>query len=613
MSSSVKEERRSSLPPQAEFDGIGGAAGFAIGQAVVVDTGRAGPVHRRIRNHQSDEEMARFDAAVAAAAQGLREVADKLRTTAGPAETSILEAYVMMTGDPTLRDEVERRVRIDHQCAEWALDEAVREMSSQLRDADDPYLVERSHDVEFIRDRIMRGLTGDHNPIALSENAEPVILVARDLSPAETATLNKERILGMVTEIGTRTSHTAILARALEIPAVVGAAGILSHVGNGDRVVVDGVHGKVIVSPSDDALGEAQLRAERYYAVARGLRELKDEPARTHDGEPVNVQANIELAMEATIALDHGARGIGLYRTEFLYVDRKTLPNEEEQYETYRKVVETMAPLPVTLRSFDIGGDKFVSTFKTPREMNPALGLRAVRLGLEQPELFKTQLRAMVRASAHGAVRIMIPMVACVSEFRAVRALMSEAVMEVDRAGHPHADYIPLGCMVEVPSAAILADEFAREAEFLSIGTNDLVQYALAVDRTSRELARLASFFDPAILRLIKGVIQAGSFRHRPVSVCGAMASDPLAAILLVGMGLRNLSMEASAIPEVKAALGRVTLEEAQDAAATAFEASTAHELEQGLAERFAPRLADLLDPGDAAAAALAIAHERQR
>lgn len=588
--------RHSSAPPAVVVDGIGGSAGFAIGQAVVLEGGRAGVVQRRIKSHQVDEELSRFDAAVEQTAQGLREVAEKVRDRAGSAETSILEAYLLMATDSTLREEVERHVRIDRQCVEWALDTAIHEMSAQLRDADDPYLTERSHDFEFIRDRIMRALTGRGRAAVVPEGPEPVILVARELSPAETATLSKERVIGLVTEIGTRTSHTAILARALEIPAVVGARGVLGQVANGDTIVVDGLHGRVIVGPTDESLNALRDRADRYYAMTRGLLELRNEPATTQCGTPVDLQANIELAIEAKIALDHGARGIGLYRTEFLYVDRRTLPDEDEQYETYRRVVEIMAPLPVTLRTFDIGGDKFVSTFQTPLEMNPALGLRAVRLGLERPELFKTQLRAMVRASVHGKVQIMVPMVASIDEMRAVRALLAEATTEVDQAGHPHADQIPLGCMVEVPSAAILATEFAREAEFLSIGTNDLVQYALAVDRTSRELARLASYFDPAIVRLVHGVIQAGAARSRPVSVCGAMASDPLAAILLVGMGLRSLSMEASAIPEVKAALARVTLEEARDAAEAAYEASTAREIEEALAERFAPRLADLLD-----------------
>jgi len=581
-----------------ELDGIGGSGGFAIGRAMVVATLRTGVAHRRVASSDIEHEVRRFDQAVAQAVEDLRLVTEKLRRgDSVVAETSILDAYIMMLGDPTLRDDVRDLIGLEHQCAEWALESSVEVMCSQLRESEDPYLAERSHDFEFIRDRLLRVLAGQKEGLFIPEHSEPVVIVARDLSPAETATLSKNHVLGIVTEVGTRTSHTAILARAMEIPAVVGAVGVLGYVGDGDRIVVDGVHGKVIVNPSTELLDQLEPRAQRYYQVARGLRELRDEPACTRCGEPVNLQANIELAREADIALGHGARGVGLYRTEFLYIDRKSPPTEEEQYQTYRSVVETMAPRPVTLRTFDIGGDKFVSAIKMPRDMNPALGLRAVRLGLEQPELLKTQLRAMVRASAHGPVRIMVPMVASLSEMRAVRALLSESVLEVDRAGHAHSDHIPLGCMVEVPSAAIMAAEFAREAEFLSIGTNDLVQYCLAVDRTSRELARLASHFDPAVVRLIKGVIQAGDFRKRSVSVCGAMASDPLAVILLLGMGLRNFSMEASAIPEVKAAIARISLDEAEDAAAGAFEATTAHELEQILAERFAPRLIDILDP----------------
>lgn len=581
-----------------EIEGIGGSGGFAIGQALVISTARTGVVHRRINSDEVDTEIARFDEAVQLAISDLRCVTDKLkRGDAARAETSILDAYIMMLGDVTLREDVAALIRLQGQCVEWALESSVEVMCSQLRESHDPYLAERSHDFEFIRDRLLRALSGDGDGLVIPPQSEPVIIVAHDLSPAETAGLSKDSVLGLVTEVGTRTSHTAILARAMEIPAVVGAVGILNHVGDGDQIVVDGVHGRVIVAPSAELLRDVQPKAERYYAVARGLRELRDEPAQTQDGTLVNLQANIELPIEADIALNHGARGIGLYRTEFLYIDRKEPPSEDEQYETYRAVVTTMAPRPVTLRTFDIGGDKFVSAIKMPHDMNPALGLRAIRLGLKQPELLKTQLRAMVRASAHGPVRIMVPMVASISEMRAVRALLSESVIEMDRARHPHSDHIPLGCMVEVPSAAIMAAEFAREAEFLSIGTNDLVQYCLAVDRTSRELARLASYFDPAVIRLIKGVITAGQFRKRPVSVCGAMASDPLAAILLIGMGLRNLSMEASAIPEVKAALARVPLSDAEDAADTAFEATTAHELEQTLAERFAPYLTDILDP----------------
>ncbi len=581
------------------LEGIAGSAGFAIGRASVVDGGLLGVTHRRIRPTEVDSELARFDGAVETSIFDLKQVTHKLKegSTGATGESSILDAYILMLGDVTLRGAVETQVREGMKCAEWSLQTAIESMCSVLRHSDDPYLAERSHDFEFIRDRILRSLSGQKEPRIVPDGEEPVIIVARDLSPAQTATLTKERVLGLVTAVGTRTSHTAILARALEIPAIVGVEGLLEHVGDEDMLVLDGVHGKLVVSPTKEVLAELEPKAKKYYEVARSLRAHRHEPTLTSDGVSITLLANIELPVEAEIALEHGARGIGLYRTEFLYIDRPTPPTEDEQYTAYRHVVETMGSLPVTLRTFDIGGDKFVSAIKMPRDINPALGLRAVRLGLEQPELLKTQLRAMVRASAHGLIKIMVPMVASLSELRAVRALLAESVMEVDRAGHAHCEHIDLGCMVEVPSAAILADEFAREAEFLSIGTNDLVQYTLAVDRTSQELARLASYFDPAIIRLIKGVIQASAFRQRPVSVCGTMASDPLAAILLVGMGMRTLSMEASAIPEVKAALSRVSLLEATDAAGSAFEATTAQALERGMFDQFGRLLKDLLDP----------------
>jgi phosphotransferase system enzyme I (PtsI) len=422
-----------------------------------------------------------------------------------------------------------------------------------------------------------------------------MVIVARDLSPADTAGMVREPAIALVTEVGTRTSHTAIMARALEIPAVVGAADALYNIRTGDIVIVDGLRGEVTVRPSELAIAEALARSERHLAFARGLLSARDRPCVTADGVAVALRANVELPAEAILALDHGADGIGLYRTEFLYIDRITQPDENEQYELYRAVIEAVAPRPVTLRTFDIGGDKFASSFQLPAEMNPALGLRAVRLALSQPEVFLTQLRAMVRASAHGDVRIMIPMVAGVHELRAVRKLLDRALREIDDRGQSRAQHIPLGIMVEVPSAAVMADVFAREAEFFSLGTNDLIQYALAIDRTSRSLANLASPFDPSIIRLIHGVAQAARANNIPVSICGAMASDPLAAALLLGLGLRDLSMEAAAIPEIKEALRRVTVTECEAAAQAALACDGAEAVEGLVARTFAPRMFDLL------------------
>jgi phosphotransferase system enzyme I (PtsI) len=567
------------------LNGIAGSPGIAIGQAIVLDR-RAGAVRRHVASHQVDDEMERFDEAVRLAALELKSAAD--RTRASRAESSILEAYVLMVEDETLHEDVERRVRIDRLCAEWALTSTIDEMASKLAESGDTYLAERRHDIQFVGQSILSSLSGRRDSIMLPRGREPGVLVARDLSPAETATLSRESVLAIVTEVGTRTSHTSILARALEIPAVVGVAGLLERVGDGDRLLIDGLRGRVTLSPSAEVTAEAAARADRYKDSLEARRALRDEPILTRCGVPIELKGNIELPGEAPIALEQGARGIGLYRTEFLYVNRVEPPGEDEQYETYRRVLEVVQPLPVTLRTFDIGGDKFVSAIQLPNDMNPALGLRAVRLGLARKDLFMTQLRAMVRASAHGSLRIMVPMVASLVELLEVKRLLAQAIAEIDQRGVPRAPHIPLGIMVEVPAAAILADHFALHAEFMSIGTNDLVQYSLAVDRSSPALAYLASFLDPAILRLIRGVIAAGAAHERPVIVCGAMASDSLAAALLIGMGLRELSLEASSISEVRAAIETVTLAEAQGAAAAAFDCSTATEVRAVLEERLA-------------------------
>ncbi len=538
--------------------------------------------------------MARYRDAVARAASELNEVA--ARATGNAVEASVLQAYVLMVQDETLRDEVERRILVDRVCAEWALDMAVEQMAAQLAAAPDPYLSERSHDVQFVGDRILSVLVGHGARIVLPDSGPPVVLVAHDLSPAETAGLSRERVAALVTEVGTRTSHTSIVARALEIPAVVGATAAVERIGTGDLLIVDGLRGRVISSPSAEMLDAARGRAERYTNLTRELRELRDRPATTRCGVHISLRANIEFASEADVALAHGAEGIGLYRTEFLFVDRPDLPNEDEQYEVYRRVVEAVAPLPVTLRTFDLGNDKLAPSVAMPAGPNPALGMRAVRVGLAMPELFLTQLRAMVRASAHGRLQIMVPMIATVSELRASHRLLYQAIDELDARSIPRAAFIPFGCMVEVPSAVIMANELAHEAAFLSIGTNDLVQYALAVDRSRPELAHLATPFDPAVLRMIAHTVKAGQRHARPVTVCGAMASDPLAVLLLLGLGVRELSLESSAIPEMKEAISRVDLAEIEQMAEEALDCKTAEDVERMVTEAYAPYFADLLD-----------------
>ncbi len=577
---------------EVALSGLAGSPGVALGKAMVLDVGRTGVAHRHVTPDEVQQELERFQSGVDQAAAELRELSRRARETATKIEISVLEAYTLMVEDELLKEEVKKRIESELVCAEWALELAVSAMAAQLRRSGDAYLGERSHDFEFVGARIQKAISGAPQQVQL-DDSEPRVLVAHDLSPAETVGLTPGKVLALVTEVGTRTSHTAIVARALEIPAVVGVTGALSRIGSGDSIIVDGLRGQLLLHPRPETTGEYQERAARFRETARLRRDARDRPITLGSGELIELRANIELPSEALGALSHGARGVGLYRTEFLYVDRSEPPSEDEQYETYRKVAEIMNPLSVTLRTFDIGGDKFVSVFEMPSEMNPALGLRAVRLGLARPEIFMTQLRAMIRATAHGKLRIMLPMIASLGELFAVRELFDQALADVDRRGLPRADHISLGIMVEVPSAAVLAHEFAEHAEFMSIGTNDLVQYTLAVDRSTPELAYLASYFDPAILRLIRGVIEAGKARQRPVLLCGAMASDPLAALLLVGMGLREMSMEAAAVPEVREVLASVSLAQTERAAADAMAELTAAGVQAALTRHFGRVLAD--------------------
>jgi phosphotransferase system enzyme I (PtsI) len=586
-----------SAPVGVVLKGIAGSPGVAVGPALVMGDTKAAYARRHVPTAAIEAEVGRLVKAVEDARRHVREVSARLPKA--PVETSgILDAYLAMIGDPMLVDRVEHKIRDEKKCAEWAVAQACDEIGKLFGPAEasggDAYIVERRHDVEFVCDRLLRELTGD-TKLIVPRLDQPMVVIARDLSPADTAGMVREPVIGFVTEIGTRTSHTAIMARALEIPAVVGAADALAVIRTGDLVIVDGLRGEITVNPSEMAVDEARGRGARHLAFARGLLSARNQPCVTRDGEPVSLKANVELPAEAILALDHGAEGIGLYRTEFIYIDRITMPTEDEQYELYRAVVEAVSPRPVTLRTFDIGGDKFASSFQLPAEMNPALGLRAVRLALSRPDVFLTQLRAMVRASAHGDLRIMVPMVATVRELREVRRLLGQAIAEVDGAGQRRGKHIPLGIMIEVPSAVIMADVLAREAEFFSIGTNDLIQYTLAIDRGNRSLAPLASPFHPAILRMIRQVARAAAPNGVPVALCGAMASDPLAAVLLVGLGLRELSMEAAAIPEIKEALRRVNVTDCDRVAEAALGLDTAEAVEELVAGTFAPTLFDLL------------------
>lgn len=579
--------------------GIAGAPGVAVGHAAVLEPRSLTYLRRLVRSHEIDAELARFQEAVATAQDDLRRIA-RDRTGVGSAEATLLEAYSAMVADPMLADAVERHVRLSRRGIEWALSSSIEELVKVLGAAEDPYLRERRHDLEFVGERLLLALSGAPAAALLPRLEGATVLVARDISPADLLGIGREKIIAIVTESGTRTSHTAIIARSLSIPCVLGAVGVLDAIASGDRLIVDGLRGTIIVRPEDDVADLHRERGERHTRLWTTLRSELGRKTALESGEPIDLHANLELADQASHALSCGAEGVGLYRTEYLFTERTRLPTEAEQLEQYRAVVEGFRGMTVTFRTFDVGADKPVKAFGVPYERNPALGLRAVRLALERPEIFLTQLRAIIRASAFGSVRVMVPMIGSLRELSETKRLFARALAEVDAAGQPRAPEVPLGMMVEVPGAALLADVFARHAAFFSLGTNDLVQYTLAVDRSMPHLAHLASPFDPAVLKLLKNVVVAASTHGRSLSVCGAMASDPLAAIFLAGLGVRQLSLEPSAIPAVKEALRRVTLAEARRIAEDALEMASAEDVERRLAVDLAPRLFDLLSGEEA-------------
>ncbi|MDO9018913.1 MAG: phosphoenolpyruvate--protein phosphotransferase [Deltaproteobacteria bacterium] len=578
--------------------GIPASPGVVVGRAFVADRRRVTVPRRHIAPDDVESEVQRLRVALGSARVQLEQIRARLSLDASD-HSVILDAHLLMLDDALLIEQSERAIRDEGLNAEWALRRTVEKIKEVFDRADDDYFRERRSDVDFVGERVLRQLMGA--PLEISRPLDlhgPVVLVAHELSPADTAALARSDVMAFVTEVGSGTSHTAIMARALTIPAVVGAPDALRHIATGDMLVVDGLRGVVLRNPTDAEAADATDRGERYGAFVRSLRSNRAGAARTRDGTPIRLRANIELPGEVAVAIDHGADGIGLYRTEFLYIDRRDPPTEEEQFETFKRIVSTMAPRSVTLRTFDLGGDKFSTAFRIPKEMNPALGMRAVRLALREREVFRAQLRAMLRASAFGEVRVMIPMIAAVSELRASRGEFDRAKEELRAAGLPFRD-VPFGIMVETPSAVTMSDLLAREADFFSIGTNDLMQYTLAIDRGNEHVAHLARPFDPAILRAIATVSRAAKERGIPCALCGAMAAELMAVPVLVGLGVLELSVEPTAVPEIKEALRRIDLAEAKVFAEELLGIASAEEVELRVRDRYEPVFATLLSNGE--------------
>ncbi len=561
--------------------GIGVSPGIAIGPAYVLLAGRLKIARRFIRPQDVNQEIARFHKALEITASELKEV-KALIPEGMPQALSIIDAHLLMLQDPVLLRETERLIQERRVNTEWALLQIFERYKRLFASFEDPYLRERIHDLEQLIDRMILALQGQNNHTA---PLEPAIIVAKDLSPADTARLQADTTKAFVTEEGSRTSHTAIVARSLGFPAVVAVQGILAEVNPGDLLAVDGLTGEVVINPSQELIEEFLERRHRYQARRALLHTEAKEPAVTKDGRRIAIRANLELVDEIPLILEHGAEGVGLYRTEYLYVTRNTLPTEEELLLAYRQVVEGVRPHPVTIRTLDIGGDKFARQFDWPEEINPALGLRAIRLCLKNPDLFKVQLRAILRASAFGKVRIMFPLISGLGELQEAKRILRQIQDELRAEGHPFDEAIQVGVMIEVPSAAAIADLLAQEVDFFSIGTNDLIQYALAIDRGNQEVAHLYEPLHPGILRIIQQIVSAGHEAGIEVSMCGEMAGELHYIPLLVGLGLNELSMNAQTIPEVKSLIRELYFTECQALAQEALRLATPEAIDTLLRE----------------------------
>jgi len=542
------------VPPLREdllLSGIGTSPGIVIGPALLVGRCLASVREIELAPEEVEGELNRFHAALEKSAQQIEELKTQVVELIGEKDAAIFDAHLMLVADKVLIDEVEEQIQTRRRNAEFVFGEVIDGYATALAGVEDAYIRDRLTDIRDVAERVIRNLAGDET-VDLRDLSEPCIVVADDLSPSDTAGMDRENVLGFVTSIGSRTSHTAIMARAMGIPAVVGVTGVTEQVVPGDRLIIDGSNGHVMLRPSRNVLRRYRRRLRKQEVWLRNIEAEAELPAETIDGFRVQLAVNIELPTEVAAVKRALGVGIGLFRTEFLFLNATELPDEEQQYRAYRKVTEEIAPQSVIFRTLDIGGDKFLSHLNLPGELNPFLGVRAIRLCLSRPDLFAIQLRAILRASIHGKVRIMFPMISTTEELQQAIHHLNAARRELDRRGQVYHPSIDVGIMIEVPAAAMIADKLAPHIDFFSIGTNDLVQYSLAADRANPEIAYLYQPSHPSIIRMLQRVVEAAYTYGKWVGVCGEMASHPVDAMALIGIGFRDLSVSPPAVGPVK-------------------------------------------------------------
>ncbi|MDP8260982.1 MAG: phosphoenolpyruvate--protein phosphotransferase [Candidatus Kappaea frigidicola] len=578
--------------------GIAASPGLVIGKAYLVGDENVAVPKRKVPKEELPLEIARFEEALIKTRSEIIEIKNKIIEELGHEHGEIFDAHLLVLEDRALIEEVISYLKKDRYSVEYAFSQVLERYISAFIKIDDEYLRERLSDIQDVGRRILHNLLGGHQAL-LKDLRDEVVLVAYDLSPSDTASMPRDKILAFVTDIGGRTSHTAIMARSLEIPAVIGIETATKDIRNGDIIIVDGSDGLVYVNPDKDIMQRYKKSQKKRTALTRELVKIKDLPAETKDGYRIQLSANIEFPEEIASVQAHGAHGIGLYRTEYFYMNRAGLPTEDEHFEAYKKVAERMKPEMVIIRTMDLGGDKFISQLEIPREMNPFLGWRAIRFCLARPELFKIQLRAILRASVFGNLMLMYPMISGVEEIKEANKILKSCKRELEKENVNFNKDLKVGAMIEIPSAALTADVLAEEVDFFSIGTNDLIQYSMAVDRSNEKIAYLYNPAHPAVLRLIRNVINAGHQKGIWVGMCGEMAADPAMALLLVGMGLDEFSVSSISVPTVKKIIRSISLKEAQDIAKQALKLTSGDKIRTFLndkAKEIIPELLSLKD-----------------